>query len=73
MGWPLPACPTYFKLLAHSAPAAALPGREMPIRPALMASVSNQSAEDRVGPHMVGTAPWPGSGALADKVEDRVG
>ena len=36
-----------------------------------MASVSNQSAEDRVGPHMVGTAPWPGSGALADKVEDR--
>ena len=47
--------------------------REMPIRPALMASVSNQSTEDRVGPHMVETATWPRSGALADKVQDRGG
>ena len=45
----------------------------MPIRPALMASVSNQSTEDRVGPHMVETATWPRSGALADKVQDRGG
>ena len=45
----------------------------MPIRPALMASVSNQSAEDRVGPHMGGTAPWLGSGTFADKVEERGG
>ena len=47
--------------------------REMPIRPALMASVSNQSTEDRVGPHMVETAIWPASGTLADKVQDRDG
>ena len=45
----------------------------MPIRPALMASVSNQSMEDRVGPHMVETASWPGSRALADKVQNRGG
>ena len=46
-----------------------LPKRCLSSQPALMASLSNQSKEDRAGPHMGETAPWlGGSRALADKV-----